>query len=74
MTKRGQVSSVDSQNNTARVVFREFDNSVSVEIPILKFRFSGQVQDTLQEISPGDTVMCDFLGDDFSDGVVLGKV
>ena len=74
MTRKGKVSSADTVKNTARVVFSDFDEAVSSDIPVLKFRIAGQTEDTIQVLAAGDAVVCAFFGADLSDGVVLGKV
>jgi hypothetical protein len=62
MTFKGQVSSVDSVNRTARVAFRDMDNVVSADIPY--------AQHVTLEVN--DTVAVIFFSVNKSDGLIIG--
>lgn len=67
----GEVSSVDYSSGTIRAVFVDRQNAVSGELPVLCP--GGWGRPNALPV-PGDTVVCLFIGEGFSDGVCLGAI
>ncbi|QGQ97054.1 hypothetical protein EHS13_20265 [Paenibacillus psychroresistens] len=61
MTLKGQVSSVDTINRKARVIFQDFDNVVSADVPYA----------THLTIEVNDMVAVVFFSNNKSDGLII---
>lgn len=71
LIKVGEVSSVDLEKCTARVVFDDEDSLVSYDLQILQ-RNTYENQD-YQMVHPGEDVVCLFLGPGQEDGFIIGS-
>lgn len=72
LIKIGEVSSVDPEKCTARVVFDDEDSLVSYDLQILQ-RNTYENQD-YQMVHPGEDVVCLFLGPGQEDGFIIGSL
>ena len=72
LIKIGEVSSVDPEKCTARVVFDDEDSLVSYDLQILQ-RNTYENQD-YQMVHPGEDVVCLFLGSGQEDGFIIGSL
>lgn len=72
LIKIGEVSSVDPEKCTARVVFDDGDSLVSFDLQILQ-RNTYENQD-YQMVHPGEDVVCLFLGPGQEDGFIIGSL
>lgn len=72
LIKIGEVSSVDPEKCTARVVFDDEDSLVSFDLQILQ-RNTYENQD-YQMVHPGEDVVCLFLGPGQEDGFIIGSL
>lgn len=72
LIKIGEVSSVDPEKCTARVVFDDEDSLVSYDLQILQ-RNTYENQD-YQMVHPGEDVVCLFLGAGQEDGFIIGSL
>ena len=72
LIKIGEVSSVDPEKCTARVVFDDEDSLVSYDLQILQ-RNTSENQD-YQMVHPGEDVVCLFLGPGQEDGFIIGSL
>jgi hypothetical protein len=64
MIRKGILSKINLSNNTASVVFKELNGTVSAELPI--------ASETM--FSVGDVIVAVFFGNDFSDGAIIAKI
>ncbi|TCZ73060.1 hypothetical protein E0485_21825 [Paenibacillus albiflavus] len=62
MIRKGEISSVNLDNRTARVTFRDLDNAVTPEIPCAKH----------VTVSVNDIVAVSFFSENMADGLILG--
>lgn len=72
LIKIGEVSSVDPEKCTARVVFDDEDSLVSYDLQILQ-RNTYENHD-YQMVHPGEDVVCLFLGPGQEDGFIIGSL
>ena len=72
LIKIGEVSSVDPEKCTARVVFDDEDSLVSYDLQILQ-RNTYENHD-YQMVHPGEDVVCLFLGGGQEDGFIIGSL
>ena len=72
LIKIGEVSSVDPEKCTARVVFDDEDSLVSYDLQILQ-RNTYENKD-YQMVHPGEDVVCLFLGPGQEDGFIIGSL
>ena len=72
LVRVGRVSSVNTARATARVVFADRDNLVSMELPVLQ----GSVQGARAYLLPavGEHVLCLFLGTGVEQGFIVGAL
>lgn len=61
MIKKGEVSSINTGNRTARVTFKDLDNVVTSEIPYA----------TNVTLNIGDTVAVAFFSQSMKDGLII---
>ncbi|MEB3103089.1 hypothetical protein [Ferviditalea candida] len=64
MNRKGEISSINTVAQTARVTFRGYENTVTAEIPYA-------VGLTL---NIGDRVMVAFFSDNLADGVIIASI
>ena len=69
--KIGEVSSIDPERCTARVIFDDENSMVSYDLPIMQRNSFGNRD--YQMVDVGEDVLCLFRGDGFEDGVIIGS-